>query len=312
MAELYFLHHSIGNCNIISVIVTEPKHDKFMAKRILIFEDRLSSMNQISSDHFHFYSILEFPEIVSFVYSQEIDLLIIKGKSNLKHYPKILELAEAKANGSFPIAICCSKSEEPEEDKLHDQFPLIPFFSVPSSQLEWNNLSRLIIMNFQNKLLSNRHFQNEILQKEKRNARLERELSTRYFIDYEKILDVQNLVSQLNGIEELDEEVEAQLKKIKVMLGRLIRLDRTWKKFVQHFEMVCPSFIKTLANKHPQLSQNDLRLCVFLKIGITNKEISIASNINEGSVRKSLNRMKKKMNLGIEDDLRLYILMVDG
>lgn len=282
-----------------------------MAKRILIFEDRPSSVIQISSNHFHYYSILEFPEIVSFIYSQEIDLLIINGKSSLGYYSKIIELKEAKTNNNFPIAICHLELEMDSQKELEIIHPSIPIFNPPKSQSEWDNLSSLIIDNFRNIEISFSGLKNDLKELGKKNARLERELSTQYLIDHEKILDIQKLVLSLEEVEDLGEEIENQLYRIKNLLNRLIRLDKTWKKFVQHFERVCPSFIKRLVVRHPDLSQNDLRLCVFLKIGVTNKEISMAININEGSVRKSLNRMKKKMALGIEDDLRLYIQLLE-
>lgn len=283
----------------------------FMAKRILIFEDRPGSVVQISSNQFHYYSVLEFPEIVSFIYSQEIDLLIINGKSSLGYYSKILELKEAKSNNNFPLAICLLEEDIESQSALEFLDPSIPIFGPPKTESEWNNVSRLIINHFQNLKNSFSGLKDELSLLDKKNARLERELSTRYLIDHEKILDIQKLVQGLEDVEELNEEIEIQLSRIKNSLSRLVRLDKTWKKFVQHFEKVCPSFIKILIKRHPDLSQNDLKLGIFLKIGITNKEISIATNINEGSVRKSLNRMKKKMSLGIEDDLRFYIQMLE-
>ncbi len=285
--------------------------NKFMAKRILIFEDRLTQVNQISSNEFHYYSVMEFPEIVSFIYTKEIDLLILKGDSCLKYFSKILELRNAKSKNAFPIAICNSNLEMLED--LKSKNPLTTFFSTPSSNAEWNNLSSLIIENYQNRILSHSKYQKEIEIQQKKNGRLERELSMRYFIDHEKIHDIQRLLNSIGDFEETSmEEWSQKSLKLKMLLTRLLRMDKSWRKFVLHFERVCPSFTKRLLLKYPNLSQNDLRLCAYIKIGTTNKEISVISNINEGSVRKTLNRMKKKMDLTKEDDLRFYIHQIDS
>lgn len=280
-----------------------------MAKRILIFEDRLTPVNQISSNQFHYYSIMEFPEIVSFIYTKEIDLLIVKGESCLKYFSKILELRNAKYDNSFPIAVCISDMEQ--KDTLKPENPLIPFFNTPKTNSEWNNLSSVIIENYKNGIQFLNKYQLEIDRQQKKNGRLERELSMRYFIDHEKIHSIQKLLNQISDLEETEVEEQSNLNmKIQMLLTRLLRMDKAWRKFVLHFERVCPSFTKKLLLNHPKLSQNDLRLCAYIKIGTTNKEISIISNINEGSVRKTLNRMKKKMDLKKEDDLRFYILQI--
>lgn len=283
-----------------------------MAKRILIFESLLGFVNQISSQQFHYYSIYNFQEIISFLLSEDIDLLILKGKRSQEYYPKILELAKAKGAMSFPIAICVNSEEfEFQHEGQSNSKNLV--FKAPQSDPEWDNVCSILIDNFKNEMETKVKYAEELSLLQKKNARLERELSMKYFINAEKIIDIQRVLNQTKEEEGLDEKtIESQLFKIRVLLSRLLRLEKTWRKFILHFELVCPSFTKSLIKKHPNLSQNDLRLCVHLKIGTSNKEISIISNVNEGSVRKTLNRMKKKMKLGREDDLRLYIHSIDG
>tara|TARA_R110002096_G_scaffold135456_2_gene287172 strand:- start:75947 stop:76798 length:852 start_codon:yes stop_codon:yes gene_type:complete len=283
-----------------------------MAKRILIFESLLGFVNQISSQQFHYYSIYNFQEIISFLLSEDIDLLILKGNRSQEYYPKILELAKAKGAMSFPIALCVNSEEfEFQHEGQSNSKNLV--FKAPQSDPEWDNVCRILIDNFKIEMETKVKYAEELSFLQKKNARLERELSMKYFINAEKIIDIQRVLNQTKEEEGLDEKtIESQLFKIRVLLSRLLRLEKTWRKFILHFELVCPSFTKSLIKKHPNLSQNDLRLCVHLKIGTSNKEISIISNVNEGSVRKTLNRMKKKMKLGREDDLRLYIHSIDG
>ncbi len=62
-------------------------------------------------------------------------------------------------------------------------------------------------------------------------------------------------------------------------------------------------FLKKLKQRFPQLSRNDLRLCVYLKIGISSKEIADILNIQPSSFYISRSRLRKKLELGAEDKL---------
>ena len=62
-------------------------------------------------------------------------------------------------------------------------------------------------------------------------------------------------------------------------------------------------FFKKAAKKYPQLSIYDLRLCAYLKIGITSSEIAEILNVQPSSIYVSRSRLRKKMKLDPEEDL---------
>ena len=74
------------------------------------------------------------------------------------------------------------------------------------------------------------------------------------------------------------------------------------------FEKVHPRFFEIIRSQFPDLTQHDLRLCAYVKVGMDNKEIAQISNITDNAVRKSLYRMKKRMQLDPETELRGYLL----
>ncbi|MCB0427487.1 MAG: hypothetical protein KDD16_09310, partial [Mangrovimonas sp.] len=61
-------------------------------------------------------------------------------------------------------------------------------------------------------------------------------------------------------------------------------------------------------NNHPDLTSNDLRLCAYLRLNLTSKEIAPLLNISPKSVEVKRYRLRKKMNLPHEDSLTDYIL----
>jgi AraC family transcriptional regulator, chitin signaling transcriptional activator len=66
-------------------------------------------------------------------------------------------------------------------------------------------------------------------------------------------------------------------------------------------------FFKTLKEKFPDLSNNDLRLCAYLKIGLNSKEIAELLNIQPSSFYISRSRLRKKLRLKQEEDLYNFL-----
>lgn len=63
------------------------------------------------------------------------------------------------------------------------------------------------------------------------------------------------------------------------------------------------AFFKRLKTRFPDLSSNDLRLCAFLRAGISSKEIAEIFNIKPSSFYISRSRLRKKLDLDTEDNL---------
>jgi len=66
-------------------------------------------------------------------------------------------------------------------------------------------------------------------------------------------------------------------------------------------------FFKKLKEKFPELSSNDLRLCAYLKIGLSSKEIAEILNIQPSSSYISRSRLRKKLNLNTDEDLYTFL-----
>ncbi len=73
--------------------------------------------------------------------------------------------------------------------------------------------------------------------------------------------------------------------------------------FKYYFEQVYSSFYDNLLRNYPSLTAKDLRLCAFLRLGLSTKEISIITFREIRSVESSRNRLRKKMNIPADTDL---------
>lgn len=80
--------------------------------------------------------------------------------------------------------------------------------------------------------------------------------------------------------------------------------------FFSNFEKLYPNFKTSLFVIAPNLSANELKLCIFLRLNLSSKEISNLLNITPESVHKARYRLRKKLQLEKNEDLSKFILTI--
>ncbi|MFC2110159.1 triple tyrosine motif-containing protein [Bacteroidota bacterium] len=83
-----------------------------------------------------------------------------------------------------------------------------------------------------------------------------------------------------------------------------------WEYFQEAFNNADKDFLKKVKEKHPSLTPNDLRLCAYLRLNLSSKEIAPLLNISHKSVEIKRYRLRKKMNLESKDNLIHHILEI--
>ncbi len=84
--------------------------------------------------------------------------------------------------------------------------------------------------------------------------------------------------------------------------------DDDWELFKEAFNHSDREFLNTLKTAHPELSPNDIRLCAYLRLNLTSKEIAPLFNISPRSVEIKRYRLRKKMGLERDMNLVSYLL----
>ena len=103
------------------------------------------------------------------------------------------------------------------------------------------------------------------------------------------------------------EKTTFYVKDIKKKIKDFSNTDRTWDDFRLHFENVNPRFFERLESSFPKLTVYEQRLLAYLKMGMGNKEIAQVCHINADSVKKSIFRLRKKIQLGTDMSLRDFV-----
>ncbi|WP_375559623.1 tetratricopeptide repeat protein [Bernardetia sp. OM2101] len=136
----------------------------------------------------------------------------------------------------------------------------------------------------------------------------QRELSSTTMYIYQKNELLENLKNKLEKLEsQLQTEAKKEVKSIRKSLQSSQNMDEDWDRFKLHFDEVHPNFFSWIAKKYSSLTQNDSKLCAYIKMGLSNKEIASLLNVNPRSIQVAKYRLKKKMNLETEDDLTKII-----
>ncbi len=118
-------------------------------------------------------------------------------------------------------------------------------------------------------------------------------------------LNMSTKLDQLrNGIKEKFKELDPKgTKKMLKQIDGIKQFEDQWNAFKIHFESVHSGFFEHLEKIYPSLTQNDLKLCAFMKMKLSNKEMAIILNVTKKAIEQSKRRMRKKLGLEPEQDI---------
>ena len=81
----------------------------------------------------------------------------------------------------------------------------------------------------------------------------------------------------------------------------------TWTEFEVRFQEVHVDFYNSLSRQFPDLTPNELRLCAFLRLNMTSKEISAITYQSSESLKTARYRLRKKLGLDRDENLIAYL-----
>ena len=169
----------------------------------------------------------------------------------------------------------------------------------------------LIVLNFVLRRSSN--YKNRLAIEEAEKLRLSMEMK-----DQELVSKAMNM----SKINQMVLDVGSELKKVLPGLTRekteslqhlLHDLENSlpseaWKEFETRFEQVHKSFYDKLTVLHPDLSPTELKICGFLRLNLTTKDIAILTNRSVGTIDNTRSAIRRKMNLENDSNLTHFLL----
>ncbi len=104
--------------------------------------------------------------------------------------------------------------------------------------------------------------------------------------------------------------VKKDLRQVLNLLNFDQKLDEDWEQFAQYFDQVHVNFLGRVREKFPKLSQNDYKLCAYLRMNLSTKEIASLMNISVRGVEASRYRLRKRLELPNETNLNEFIMQL--
>lgn len=113
---------------------------------------------------------------------------------------------------------------------------------------------------------------------------------------------------QLMERDQLMDEFKTQLRQVqegnndthsifKILSSIKIDKKKNWSEFEIYFASINDNYYKILKLKHPKLTSTDLKICAFIKMGFSSKEMSHIMGIGVDGLNTSRSRIRKKMNI---------------
>jgi tetratricopeptide (TPR) repeat protein/DNA-binding CsgD family transcriptional regulator len=104
----------------------------------------------------------------------------------------------------------------------------------------------------------------------------------------------------------LDDQGKGSIKRLINELEN--NIDKSaWKEFETRFEQVHQLFFDKLNLRYPDLTPNDRRICAFLKINMSTKDIALLTHRSPRSIESARYRLRKKFDIKLDEDISSYL-----
>lgn len=112
-----------------------------------------------------------------------------------------------------------------------------------------------------------------------------------------------DLAIRLQALRKKEEVKKTDLNELINYVKSFQAVDGSLMNFQNNVNEINQQFLERLQKKYPTLTQNEVELCVLVKLRLSSKDIATMRNITTESVNVLRSRLRKKMNLELKDDL---------
>ncbi|WP_432714112.1 helix-turn-helix transcriptional regulator [Pedobacter sp.] len=141
-------------------------------------------------------------------------------------------------------------------------------------------------------------------------ASLKRELANSALSLIYKNELLQKISIELGQLKDLNGNLlpEERYRKILKMIDDASNDEQDWTLFEKTFNEAHENFFKKIKQQHPHLVPNDLKLCAFLHMNMSSKEIASLLNISLRGVEIRRYRLRKKLQVPHDQNLVAFLL----
>jgi len=101
--------------------------------------------------------------------------------------------------------------------------------------------------------------------------------------------------------------IHSRLLKMERSIKENIENDNNWKRFEENFDIVYENYLKRLGETYPDLSVSDKKLCAYIKMDLSSKDMAPLLNMSVRSIETNRYRIRKKLGLERETNLAEFL-----
>lgn len=151
--------------------------------------------------------------------------------------------------------------------------------------------------------------QNEKLEAEINHKTRELASATMHLVQKNEILhSIKDTLDKLRRRVSSSPETDKEIGRIIKMMEYDASMEADWEHFSHNFDQVHSDFLKRLGEQYPHLSPNDYKLCAYLRMNLSSKEIAALMNISVRGVEASRYRLRKRLGLDTEMNLTEFLM----
>ena len=249
-------------------------------------------------------------------YSQKSQALMYRLRSNMtaiETYQKYVDNFIETSKNELVIA-------EQTIELKNKQFIIIAVVSVSALLLIlmillYTHKQKQLKISENRELAAKLEHEKRVQQYEKRQRKLEKEkqkeiidAKTRELTSYSMLVSNKNLMLKqildlTTQIFDNKENSAKNVKKINEIVQNNLDIDDEWENFKMHFDKVHPHFFGKLKKISDNLTEENLRMCAYIKMRLANKQIAQLLHVIPNTIITSRYRLKKKLQLDDDVDL---------
>lgn len=101
--------------------------------------------------------------------------------------------------------------------------------------------------------------------------------------------------------------VLTRLGKMERNIKQNIEQDKNWKRFEENFDLVYENYLKRLGENYPELNMSDKKICAYIKMDLSSKDMAPLLNMSVRSIETNRYRIRQKLQLGREVNLSDFL-----
>ena len=106
-------------------------------------------------------------------------------------------------------------------------------------------------------------------------------------------------------------DIARKIKDIRHDIQQNIKEDENWEKFEENFNLVYDNYMRKLVARFPDLKLSDRKLCAYLRMGLSSKEMASLLNTSVRSIETARYRLRKKLMMESGENLKSFIQGLD-